>query len=129
MQHADRADKGLTTPASRDRARSRPPCGPTLWHNHRYSEDWDGTTAERTDTRSKDGVWYRGWEGVEQPNDLRTVSDIVVNVQRGTGNRIEFWDAHGMPFETEGKLRQYISLGRLSKTRGGNSTRSSLLSR
>ena len=43
------------------------------------------------------------------------MSDIVVNVQRGTGNRIEFWDSHGMPFENEGELRRYIDLGRLTK--------------
>jgi hypothetical protein len=93
-----------------------------IWHNHRYSEDWDGTTPERTDPKSKDGVWYKGWEGVERPNDMRTVSDIVVNVQSGTGNRLEFWDAHGMPFPTEGKLRRYISVGRLAKSRGGGNS-------
>ncbi len=88
-----------------------------IWHNHRYSDDWDGTTPERTDPRSKGGVWYKGWEGVEQPKDLRIVSDIIVNVQTGTGNRIEFWDAHGMPLRTKGKIRKYIDIGRLNKGR------------
>jgi hypothetical protein len=91
-----------------------------LWHNHRYSEDWDGTTPERTDTLTKDGVWYKGWEGVERPMDLRTVSDIVLNVQNGLGNRIESWDAHGMPFPSSSELRRFIDVGRLSRGRSGS---------
>jgi hypothetical protein len=86
-----------------------------IWHNHRYSEDWDGTTPERTDTLAEDGVWYRGWEGVDKPMDLRTVSDIVVNVRNGMANRSEYWDSHGMPFPNERKLRHYISVGRLGR--------------
>ena len=88
-----------------------------IWHNHRYSEDWNGETPETSDTREKDGNWYKGWEGVEHPNDLRIVSDIIVNVQTGTGNRIEFWDANGTPLSSKGKLRRYIDIGRLNKGR------------
>ena len=88
-----------------------------IWHNHRYSEDWDGKTPETTDPREKDGNWYKGWEGVEKPNDLRIVSDIIVNVQTGTGNRIEFFDANGTPLATKGKVRRYIDIGRLNKGR------------
>ena len=83
-----------------------------IWHNSRYSEDWNGN-----DPKAKNGIWYESWEGVEKPKDLRLVSDIIVNVQTGTGNRIEFWDAHGTPLPTRGKLRRYIDIGRLNKGR------------
>jgi hypothetical protein len=73
-----------------------------LWHNHRWSKDF----AE-----------YKPWEGVADPRDLRTVSDTIVNVQTGTGNRIEFWDAHGTPLASKGKIRRYIDVGRLTKGR------------
>ena len=46
--------------------------------------------------------------------DLRVISDKIVNVQTGTGNRIEFWDAHGTPLKSKGKVRRYIDVGRLS---------------
>jgi hypothetical protein len=78
-----------------------------LWkiitHNHRWSED--------------DPAWYAGWAGVARPHDLRTVSDTVANVQTGTGNRIEFWDSHGMPLSSPGKVRRYVDVGRLTKGR------------
>ena len=74
-----------------------------IWHNHRYSED--------------DPEWYPGWEGVPNPNDLRVVSDIIVNVQTGTGNRIDFWDAAGTPLKSQGRIRRYIDVGRLTKGR------------
>jgi hypothetical protein len=45
------------------------------------------------------------------------VSDIIVNVQTGTGNRIEFWDAHGTPLPSKGKIRRFIDVGRLTKGR------------
>jgi hypothetical protein len=77
-----------------------------IWHNHRWSED------ERLT-----GRWYGGWEGVERPRDLRYVSDVIVNVQRGSGNRIEYWDSDGMPIEGAGKLREFIDVGRLTKGR------------
>jgi hypothetical protein len=54
---------------------------------------------------------------VAKPNDVRVVSDIIVNVQTGTGNRIEFWDNHGSPLENKGKIRRYIDIGRLNKGR------------
>ena len=83
-----------------------------IWHNHRYSEDWNGD-----DPRAKNGVWYAGWEGVEAPKDLRVIGDIIVNVQTGTGNRIDYWDNRGTPLRTRGKIRRYIDLGRLNKGR------------
>lgn len=70
-----------------------------IWHAGRWSEDGFEE--------------YRGWDGVPRPLDLRTVSDAIVNVQTGTGNRIEFWDNHGAPFASPGQTRRYISLGRL----------------
>jgi len=83
-----------------------------IWHNHRYSEDWNGN-----DPKGKNGIWYPGWEGIEQPKDLRVISDIIVNVQTGTGNRIEFWNSQGTPYPSRGKVRRYIDIGRLNKGR------------
>ncbi|MBW2269536.1 MAG: DUF1329 domain-containing protein [Deltaproteobacteria bacterium] len=77
-----------------------------LWHVKRWSEDTDLT-----------GVWYEGWEGVPVPRALQVVSDMIVNVQTGTGNRIEFWDAHGTPPKSKGKIRRFIDVGRLTKGR------------
>ena len=51
-----------------------------------------------------------------EPRDLRVVSDIIVNVQTGTGNRIEFWDRTGTPMR-KGKIRRFIDVGRLTKGR------------
>jgi hypothetical protein len=76
-----------------------------IWHNKRWSED--DLTAD----------WYPGWEGVKKPMDLRIISDIITNVQTGTGNRIEFWDNEGSPFKSKGKIRRYIDIGRLTKGR------------
>jgi hypothetical protein len=74
-----------------------------IWHNHRWS--------------GEDSEWYPGWEGVPEPRDTRTVSDTIVNVQTGTGNRIEFWDGEGSPLQSKGKIRRYIDIGRLTKGR------------
>ena len=83
-----------------------------IWHNHRYSEDWNGN-----DPKARDGVWYPGWEGVETPKDLRVIADVIVNVQTGTGNRIEYWDNRGTPLPSKGKIRRYIDIGRLNRGR------------
>jgi hypothetical protein len=80
-----------------------------IWHNHRWSED---AIAE-----DKGKKWYAGWDEVPEPRDLRAVSDTIVNVQTGTGNRIEFWDGHGTPYDSIGKVRRYIDIGRLTKGR------------
>ena len=74
-----------------------------IWHNHRWSED--------------DFPEYKGWDEIPKPMDLRVVSDTIVNVQTGTGNRIEFWDNHGTPYASKGKIRRYIDVGRLTKGR------------
>jgi hypothetical protein len=74
-----------------------------LWHNKRWSED--------------DATWYPGWEGVPKPMDLKVVSDMIVNVQTGTGNRIEFWNINGTPLASKGKVRRYIDVGRLTRGR------------
>jgi hypothetical protein len=74
-----------------------------LWHNHRWSQD--------------DFEEIQPWEGVPDPNDLRVVSDTIINVQTGTGNRIEFWDNSGTPLKSKGKVRRYIDIGRLTKGR------------
>jgi hypothetical protein len=83
-----------------------------IWHNHRWSEDW-----HKGDPRAKGGDWYKGWEAVPEPRDIHVISDTIVNIQTGTGNRIEFWDNHGTPFESKGKVRRYIDIGRLNKGR------------
>jgi len=75
-----------------------------LWHNHRWSQDADYTE-------------YKGWEDVPEPRDLSVVSDIIVNVQTGTGNRIEFWNRSGTPMDSPGKIRRFIDVGRLTKGR------------
>ncbi len=77
-----------------------------IWHNKRWSEDTSLT-----------GEWYPGWEDVPTPRTLSVVADIIVNTQTGTGNRIEFWDAHGTPLKSKGKIRRFIDVGRLTKGR------------
>ncbi|MCH2171442.1 DUF1329 domain-containing protein [Myxococcota bacterium] len=81
-----------------------------LWkvitHNKRWTENHDLT-----------GNWYPGWEGVPEPRDLIIVSDMIINVQTGTGNRIEFWDRRGAPFTSKGKIRRFLDVGRLTKGR------------
>jgi len=77
-----------------------------IWHNKRWSEDTDLT-----------GEWYPGWPEVPKPQVLPVIADIIVNTQTGTGNRIEFWDAHGTPLKSKGKIRRFIDVGRLTKGR------------
>ena len=77
-----------------------------IWHNKRWSEDTSLT-----------GEWYPGWPEVPKPQTLPVISDIIVNTQTGTGNRIEFWDAHGTPLKSKGKIRRFIDVGRLTKGR------------
>ena len=77
-----------------------------IWHNKRWSQD-EGLTGE----------WFPGWDDVPEPRALVVVGDIIANVQTGTGNRIEFWDAHGTPLATKGRIRRYIDVGRLTKGR------------
>jgi hypothetical protein len=87
-----------------------------LWkiitHNHRWSED-----NLPGDSKKAGGKWYEGWTQVPEARDNRANSDIIVNVQTGTGNRIEYWDNHGTPFASKGKIRRYIDIGRLTKGR------------
>jgi hypothetical protein len=45
------------------------------------------------------------------------MDNIIVNVQTGTGNRIEFWDRTGTTFESKAKVRSFIDVGRLTKGR------------
>ena len=80
-----------------------------IWHDHRWSDE------NIADDKGKS--WYKGWAEIPKPRDLRDVSDTIINVQTGTGNRIEFWDAHGTPLKSKGKIRRYIDIGRLSKGR------------
>ncbi|MCG8587819.1 MAG: DUF1329 domain-containing protein [Proteobacteria bacterium] len=74
-----------------------------IWHNHRWSED--------------DFPEYAGWENVPRPRDLAVVSDIIANVQTGTGNRIEVWDRNGTPLKSKGRMRRFLDVGRLTKGR------------
>jgi len=81
-----------------------------LWkiitHAKRWSED-----------HSLTGEYYPGWEEVPEPRDLHVVSDTIVNVQTGTGNRIEFWDRHGTPMASQGEIRRFVDVGRLTRGR------------
>jgi hypothetical protein len=45
------------------------------------------------------------------------MDNIIVNVQTGTGSRIEFWDRTGTTFESKAKVRSFIDVGRLTKGR------------
>ena len=74
-----------------------------IWHAKRWSED-----------KSLTGEWYPSWEGMPRPFDLAVVADLIINVQTGTGSRIEFWDATGPPFTQKARLRRYIDTGRLT---------------
>lgn len=74
-----------------------------IYHNSRWSEDGH--------------EFYEPWDGVDKPRDLVPVADIVINVQTGTGNRIEFWDANGSSIPSKGKIRRYIDVGRLTRGR------------
>jgi hypothetical protein len=74
-----------------------------IYHNRRWSEDGH--------------EFYEGWEGVPEPRDSVSIADVVINVQTGTGNRIEFRDANGSPIGSAGKIRRYIDVGRLTKGR------------
>jgi len=74
-----------------------------IWHDHRWSgDDWTA---------------YHGWDGVPQPRDLRVISDTIVNVQTGTGNRIEYWDNDGTPLGSLGRVHRYVDVGRLTMGR------------
>jgi hypothetical protein len=75
-----------------------------IWHAKRWSGNPDFTE-------------YEGWEGVPEPRDLIVVSDTIVNVQTGTGNRIEIWDRNGTPPKSVGQIRRFIDVGRLTKGR------------
>jgi hypothetical protein len=76
-----------------------------IWHNHRWTGDKPYSEV------------YNGWESVPEPRDDTVVSDVVVNVQTGTGNRIEFWDRSLTPMNSVGKIRRFIDVGRLTKGR------------
>lgn len=78
-----------------------------IWHNKRWSDDGN----------KEDPSYYPGWEGVADPRDSKIVTDTIVNVQTGTGNRIEFWDNDGTPLPNTGKVRRYIDVGRLTQGR------------
>jgi hypothetical protein len=77
-----------------------------LYHNHRWSQD-----------ESLTGKWFEPWEDVPEPRVFSVVSDTIINVQTGTGNRIEFWDAGGKPIGNKARIRRYIDVGRLTRGR------------
>jgi Protein of unknown function (DUF1329) len=77
-----------------------------IYHNHRWSED-----------ESLTGKWYEPIEEVEHPDVLAVVSDTIINVQTGTGNRIEFWDGGGTRVGNKARIRRYIDIGRLTRGR------------
>ncbi len=88
-----------------------------IWHNFRWTEDWRAQTPEQTDPLYPNGVWSPPWEGVPDVRSLRLVSQIIVNVQSGTGNRIEVYNNQGGPPGNKGDLRKLVDIGRLNKGR------------
>lgn len=77
-----------------------------LYHNHRWSED-----------ESLTGKWFEPWEEVDAPRVISVVADTIINVQTGTGNRIEFWDAAAKRVGNKAQIRRYIDVGRLTRGR------------
>jgi len=77
-----------------------------IYHVHRWSEDDLGPEKAR--------AWYPAWENVPEPRDLKIVSEALLNVQTGTGNRIEFWNVQGSPPDLR-RLRQRLDVRSLSR--------------
>jgi hypothetical protein len=77
-----------------------------IYHNHRWSQD-----------ESLTGKWFEPWEDVPEPRVVSVVSDTIINVQTGTGNRIEFWDSGGKAIGNKAQIRRYIDVGRLTRGR------------
>jgi hypothetical protein len=88
-----------------------------IWHNFRWTEDWRAQTPEQTDPLSPGGLYSPPWEGISEVRTLRLASQIIVNVQSGTGNRIEVWDNKGGPPASKGDIRRLVDIGRLNKGR------------
>ena len=88
-----------------------------IWHNFRWSEDWRGQDPGLQDPEASDGQWAKPWKGIEETRDLRMASQIIVNVQTGTGNRIEVFSNTGTPPANKGKVRKLIDIGRLNRGR------------
>ena len=70
-----------------------------------------------SEDESLTGKWFEPWEEVAEPRIQSVVSDTIINVQTGTGNRIEFWDAAGKPIGNKARIRRYIDVGRLTRGR------------
>jgi hypothetical protein len=77
------------------------------WHNHRWSEDALGEI--------EPAAWYPGWEGVQEPRDLRTLADVTANVQTGTGVRVERWDDQGTVWASPGVMWRRADVGNLMR--------------
>jgi hypothetical protein len=77
-----------------------------LYHNHRWSGDETLT-----------GKWFEDREELPEPRVVSVVADVIINVQTGTGNRIEFWDAGGKAVGNKAQIRRYIDVGRLTRGR------------
>jgi hypothetical protein len=77
-----------------------------IYHNKRWSGD-----------ESLTGKWFEPWDEVAEPRIDAVVSDTIINVQTGTGNRIEFWDASGKSLGNKARIRRYIDVGRLTRGR------------
>jgi len=88
-----------------------------IWHDFRWTEDWRAQTPAQTDPMFPNGIWNPPWEGVDDVRGLRMVSQIIVNVQTGTGDRIEVWNNQGGPPGSKGEIRKLIDIGRLNKGR------------
>ena len=79
-----------------------------LYHNHRWSGDETLT-----------GKWFEDRESAGAAL-ISVVADVIINVQTGTGNRIEFWDArHGPRGERGEPPRQGARLLRVGRADQG----------
>jgi len=81
-----------------------------IYHVHRWSEDDLAGEKARS--------WYPAWENVPEPRALQIVSEALLNVQTGTGNRIDFWNAQGSPPPLR-DLRQRLDVRSLARGGGG----------
>lgn len=65
-----------------------------------FAGGWSGDAPDR----------YPGWEGVPEARDAFVAAQSIVNVQLGTGVRIEFWTPTGAPLASKGRLRRLIDI-------------------
>ena len=77
-----------------------------------------GTTTAGARTHDLTGEWYKGWDGVAKPRDMRIVSrHHRERADRHRATASSSGTPTGTPLESKGKIRRYIDVGRLTKGR------------